>query len=80
MDFDPVIKISKSYTVLVTTPSLPVNSLSDLVALLKSKPGQLNFLPPASAPLASDRRNVCSAGRRARTHVPYQQFPRQSPI
>src|SRR3954470_12608114 len=43
VDFDPVIKISKSYTVLVTTHSLPVNSLSELVELLKSKPGQFNF-------------------------------------
>src|SRR5438045_9782292 len=36
VNFDPVIKISKSYTVLVTTPSFPVNSLRDLVELLKS--------------------------------------------
>src|SRR3954452_9766521 len=43
VDFDPVVKISKSYTVLVTTSSLPVNTLSELVALLKSKPGKLNF-------------------------------------
>jgi tripartite-type tricarboxylate transporter receptor subunit TctC len=42
-DFAPVIKISTSYTVLVVTPSLPVKSVSELVALLKSKPAQINF-------------------------------------
>lgn len=77
LDFDPVIKISKSYTVLVTTPSLPVNSISELVALLKSKPGQLNF---SSAGFGTPSHLIgemfaLQAGVRA-THVPYQQFPR----
>jgi tripartite-type tricarboxylate transporter receptor subunit TctC len=77
LDFDPVIKISKSYTVLVTTPSLPVNSLNELVALLKSKPGQLNF---SSAGFGTPSHLIgemfaLQAGVRA-THVPYQQFPR----
>jgi tripartite-type tricarboxylate transporter receptor subunit TctC len=75
-DFDPVIKISKSYTVLVTTPSLPVNSLRELVALLKSRPGQLNF---SSAGFGTPSHLIgemfaLQAGVRA-THVPYQQFP-----
>ena len=38
VDFAAVVKISSSYNVLVTTSSLPVNSLAELVALLKSKP------------------------------------------
>jgi len=76
VDFDPVIKISRSYTVLVTTPSLPVNSLSDLVALLKSKPSQLNF---SSAGFGTPSHLIgemfaLQAGVRA-IHVPYQQFP-----
>src|SRR5207302_7796529 len=75
LDFDPVIKISKSYTVLVTTPSLPVNTLSDLVALLKSKPGKLNF---SSAGFGTPSHLIgemfaLQAGVHA-THVPYQQF------
>src|SRR3982751_6124329 len=75
VDFDPVIKISKSYTVLVTTPSLPVNSLSDLVALLKSKPGKLNF---SSAGFGTPSHLIgemfaLQADVHA-THVPYQQF------
>ena len=76
VDFDPVIKISKSYTVLVTTPSLPVNSLPELVELLKSKPGQFNF---SSAGFGTPSHLIgemfaLQAGVRA-THVPYQQFP-----
>jgi tripartite-type tricarboxylate transporter receptor subunit TctC len=76
VDFDPVIKISKSYTVLVTTPSLPVDSLSELVALLKSKPGKLNF---SSAGFGTPSHLIgemfsLQAGVHA-THVPYQQFP-----
>src|SRR4051794_12558232 len=75
VDFDPVIKISKSYTVLVTTPSLPVDSLAGLVALLKSKPGKLNF---SSAGFGTPSHLIgemfaLQAGVRA-THVPYQQF------
>ncbi|MCK1683359.1 tripartite tricarboxylate transporter substrate binding protein [Bradyrhizobium sp. 147] len=74
-DFDPVVKISTSYTVLVTTPSLSVNSLPELVALLKSKPGKLNF---ASAGFGTPSHLIgemfaLQAGVHA-THVPYQQF------
>src|SRR3954467_1957954 len=76
VDFDAVIKISKSYTVLVTTPSLPVNSLPELVGLLKSKPGKFNF---SSAGFGTPSHLIgemfaLQAGVRA-THVPYQQFP-----
>src|SRR3954467_701525 len=76
VDFDPVIKISKSYTVLVTTPSLPVNSLQQLVQLLKSNPGKFNF---SSAGFGTPSHLIgelfkLQAGVQA-THVPYQQFP-----
>jgi tripartite-type tricarboxylate transporter receptor subunit TctC len=75
IDFAPVIKISSSYNVLVTTPSLPVNSLAELVALLQSKPGQLTF---SSAGFGTPSHLIgemfqLQAGVRA-THVPYQQF------
>src|SRR4051812_10390728 len=76
VDFAAVVKISSSYNVLVTTSSLPVNSLAEFVALLKSKPGQLNF---ASAGFGTPSHLIgelfkLQAGVRA-THVPYQQFP-----
>jgi tripartite-type tricarboxylate transporter receptor subunit TctC len=76
VDFDPVIKISRSYTVLVTTPSLRVNSLRELVELLKSQPGKFNF---SSAGFGTPSHLIgelfkLQAGVQA-THVPYQQFP-----
>ncbi len=75
VDFDPVIKVSKSYTVLVTTPALPVNSLRELVELLRKKPGTLNF---SSAGFGTPSHLIgemfaLQAGVHA-THVPYQQF------
>ena len=42
-DFEPVIKASVSYNVLVVNPSVPANSVAELVALLKSQPDKLTF-------------------------------------
>ena len=42
-DFAGVTQISTGPHVLVVTPSLGVKSVSDLIALAKRKPGQLNF-------------------------------------
>src|SRR4051812_13510862 len=80
VDFDPVIKISKSYTVLVTTSSLPVNSLPELVELLKSKPGQFNF---SSAGFGTPSHLIgemfaLQAGARA-TPAPHQPLSQTSP-
>jgi len=41
--FAPIALISADPTILVVHPSLPVKSLKDLVALAKSKPGQMSF-------------------------------------
>ena len=42
-DFAPVATIAKSRQILVINPSLPVNSLKELIALAKARPGQLNY-------------------------------------
>ena len=42
-DFTPLTLVSTSPSVLVAHPSLPANNLTELIALAKSKPGQLNF-------------------------------------
>ena len=73
-DFEPIIKISSSYNVLLTTPSLPVRSVPELVALLKSQPGRLNF---SSAGFGTPSHLIgelfkLQTDTRA-THVPYQQ-------
>jgi len=42
-DFAPVGRVGSSAYVLVVHPSLPVNSIKELVALARSKPGQINY-------------------------------------
>ena len=42
-DFDPVSLVSLAPNVLVVHPSLPVNSVKELIALAKSRPGQVLF-------------------------------------
>ena len=41
--FVPVAKLSDSPEILVIDPALPVNSVRDLIALAKARPGVLNF-------------------------------------
>jgi tripartite-type tricarboxylate transporter receptor subunit TctC len=42
-DFTPLTMVSTTPALLVAHPSLPANSLRELVALAKAKPGKLNF-------------------------------------
>ena len=42
-DLAPIILIANSPSILVVNPSLPVNSLGELVAQLKARPGALNY-------------------------------------
>jgi tripartite-type tricarboxylate transporter receptor subunit TctC len=42
-DFSPVTVLGIVTSVMVTTPSLPVNSVRELIALAKKRPAQLNF-------------------------------------
>jgi len=42
-DFTPITKLTTNPYILVVTPSLPVASVKDLVALAKEKPGTLNY-------------------------------------
>ena len=47
-DFAPITITSRAIAVLVVHPSVPVKSVKDLIALAKSKPGQLNFSSAAA--------------------------------
>jgi tripartite-type tricarboxylate transporter receptor subunit TctC len=42
-DFAPVGQVSTSPSVLTVHPSVPVNSVKDLLALAKARPGQINY-------------------------------------
>jgi len=75
-DFEPVIKASVSYNVLVVNPSVPANSVAELVALLKSQPDKLTFSSGGfgtPAHLIGEELKLLT-GTRAQ-HVPYAQFP-----
>jgi tripartite-type tricarboxylate transporter receptor subunit TctC len=51
-DFAPVMLVSSSSTLLAVHPSLPVRSVRELLALARSKPGELNYASagPATNP------------------------------
>jgi tripartite-type tricarboxylate transporter receptor subunit TctC len=42
-DFAPVATVTSNETVLVVHPSVPANTLQELIALAKAKPGELNY-------------------------------------
>lgn len=42
-DFQPVTTLTRQVTVLIVHPSLQANSVKELIALAKAKPGQLNY-------------------------------------
>jgi len=73
-DFAPVGRTSVSPFILVVHPSVPVRTLGELIALAKSKPGQLNYAssgigtPPHMAgelfkTMADDRHRACPVPR-----------------
>jgi tripartite-type tricarboxylate transporter receptor subunit TctC len=46
-DFAPVTVMGYAYSMIMVHPSVPVNSLSELVAYSKANPGKLNYASPA---------------------------------
>lgn len=42
-DFAPVVSIARSRQILVVNRSMPVNSVKEIIALAKSRPGELNY-------------------------------------
>jgi tripartite-type tricarboxylate transporter receptor subunit TctC len=75
-DFEPVIKATISYNVLVVNPSVPANTVAELVALLKSQPDRLTFSSGGfgtPAHLIGEQFKL-QTGTRAQ-HISYAQFP-----
>jgi tripartite-type tricarboxylate transporter receptor subunit TctC len=75
-DFAGVSRIANIPSILVVSPALGVKSVKDLVALAKSKPGQLNFSSPGvgSANHLAGELFMTLAGIQA-VHVPYKGTP-----
>ena len=47
-DFKPVLRVAFAPFILTVHPSLPVENLAELVALAKSRPGELNYASPSN--------------------------------
>lgn len=72
-DFAPVAVIARSELLLSVNPSVPANTLQELIALAKAKPGQLNYASAGAggtSQLASEMLNMM-AGIKVQ-HVPYK--------
>jgi tripartite-type tricarboxylate transporter receptor subunit TctC len=75
-DFTPLVQIGTAYNVLVVNPSVPVNSVAELIAYLKKDPGKYTFSSGGfgtPAHLLGELFKL-ETGVQA-THVPYVQFP-----
>lgn len=72
-DFDAVSLIASAPLLVVVHPSLPVNSVKELVALAKAKPGQINFASNGaggSSHLAVELFKMMTGTQV--THIPYK--------
>jgi tripartite-type tricarboxylate transporter receptor subunit TctC len=47
-DFQPIARLADAPSILAVHPSLPVHSVKDLIALARSKPGQVNYASAGS--------------------------------
>ena len=72
-DFTPVIGLVATGNVLVTTPKFPANTLQELIALARQKPGEFNFgsWGIGSSPHIDTETIARTAGLKL-THVPYK--------
>ena len=71
-DFRHVTIIGRLPLVMLVNKDLPVQSLTDYVALAKSQPGKLNFGTGGVGTLHPDRRGAQARGRIDIVHVPYR--------
>jgi tripartite-type tricarboxylate transporter receptor subunit TctC len=72
-DFKPVSMIGAASYVLVLYPGIPVKSIAELVALAKTKPGQLNYGSAGLASLAHLAAALFASNTGIElTHVPYK--------
>jgi len=72
-DFAPVATLTKNELVLVVNPSVPANSLRDVIDLAKAKPGQLNFASSGSGTSIHLAGELFSHAAGVKmTHIPYK--------
>jgi tripartite-type tricarboxylate transporter receptor subunit TctC len=72
-DFRPITKLTANPYIIVTTPSLPVSSVKDLIALARSKPGRVTYASSGTGGifhLGSEL--LCVLAGVQMTHVPFK--------
>ncbi len=75
-DFTPIALFALSPNVVVVTPSLPVKSIKDLIALAKSRPGQINYGSAGVGTNSHLSAEMITAATGAKmTHIPYKGAP-----
>ncbi len=75
-DFAPVTQLDSVANILVVNPGMPANTIKDLIALAKAKPGELTYASPGSgsAPHIATELLKSMAGIDM-VHVPYKGIP-----
>ena len=72
-DFQPVTKLTTNPYIIVVTPSLPVKSVGDLVALAKAKPDRITYASSGTGGVLHLGAELLTALTGTRmTHVPYK--------
>ena len=72
-DFIPVSLVAELPSILVAHPSLPANTVGELVAMAKAKPGDLNFGSPGSSTMNRlEMEQLMKAAGIKMVHVPYK--------
>jgi tripartite-type tricarboxylate transporter receptor subunit TctC len=72
-DFAPISLIGSQANILVVNPNVPVNSLAELIALLRANPGKFNYASSGHGTAAHLAAELFKAEAKvAITHVPYK--------
>jgi tripartite-type tricarboxylate transporter receptor subunit TctC len=72
-DFIAVTEVAEVPSILIANPSVPANSVAELVALAKSKPGELNFASPGSSTLNRlEMEQFMKVAALKIVHIPYK--------
>jgi tripartite-type tricarboxylate transporter receptor subunit TctC len=72
-DFIPITEVADVPSILVANPAVPANSVAELVALAKSKPGELNFASPGSSTLNRlEMEHFMKLANLKIVHIPYK--------
>lgn len=72
-DFAPVAKLADVIFAFVVNPQVPANSISELIALARSKPGQINYATPGNGtPQHLWFEQLKQVAKIDLTHIPYK--------